>query len=270
MLVRTFHSGTQALAPFEAGTRRIIIEWSPDHVHILLWNLEKHAVEAVESYRGTMDHEYFFERMVGDSQLMALRSTECHFFSTGPRMMPVPAPLYDAERCNRELNLLLGHAIGQSTQADLVLDRGMVIAWQMPELALSMFRDHFEVFVCRHIAGNWMQHYLAGSSAIGQLIFSENSVLVHLDHKSALVFAGALPLSGHEDLVYRLLHLCQRFGVAPEEVWWRASGSVSENSEYLVQLERHLTDWRLWTDQQVRFPAGTETHIYAHLVQTAL
>jgi len=228
MVAKSIDIGTNALLPYEPASRKLLIEWAPYHLHVLLWNNNTAAIEAIESFSGAIADEEDWEQVLGQSRLLPLTNVEAWLVCAGPRMLPVPEHLFDAQQSQQELNMLLGTADWHEHMADLVPQKDMVLAWQIPALVIGWLRRHFDVLTCRHIAGELLKKPVMDENTNGQILLAEKQALVMLYHQEQLLFLGMLPVLTADDLAYRLLNICKQYDVPAAHVVWQVCARIEK------------------------------------------
>ncbi|HSC52833.1 MAG TPA: DUF3822 family protein [Phnomibacter sp.] len=264
MVAKSIDIGTSALAPFETGSRKLLIEWAPFHVHVLLWNTSDGAIEAIESFSGSIVDEEDWDFVVAQSRLFALRNLETLLVCAAQRMLPVPQTLFHAEQSQAELNLLLGTADWHQPMADLVPEKDMVLAWQVPQTVLTCLQKHFDILTVRHLAGELLKKPLQAEQPLGQLVLADKQALLLLHTKDGLLFAGMLPVISADDLAYRLLNICKQYDLPAGDTQWLVSGMIEKEAALYQGIEKYLQQITLWP---VAIPTGeaVSPHYFAHL-----
>ncbi|MCU0395656.1 MAG: DUF3822 family protein [Chitinophagaceae bacterium] len=265
MVSKSIDIGSNALLPYEPHSRRLLLEWAPSHLHVLLWNKGTQSIEGLESYQGEIADEEAWEWVLAQSRLLPLSDVEALLLSAGPRVLPIPGSLFQADRVAAEMNLLLGAAEWQHLGADLVPAHDMVIAWQMPSALLDMLQQHFGTLTHRHLLSQLLQQP-SPTGLSGQLIVAERSVLCLLQHQHAVLFAGSLPVMEEDDLSYRLLNICRQHQVDPQEVPWQLSGTIEQDSPLYKGIALFLRQLS-WLPESWSLPGQVSARYFAHLTQ---
>lgn len=265
MVAKSVDIGTNALLPYEANSRQLILEWAPSHLHALLWNSNTKSVEAVESFHGEIADEDDWQSVLGQSRLLQLSDVETLLLAAGPRALPIPAALYDAERSAQEIDLLLGSALWQHSAGDLIPDYNLVLAWQMPASLFAMLQQHFSVLTHRHLLGQLLQ-WPVGENIVGHVVIAEKSVLCALRNQDGLLYAGSIPVLAADDLAYRLLNICRQHNIPSQDVHWQLSGTIETNSPLYIGID-HFLQQLAWMPIKHAMPAQAPSHYFAHLLQ---
>lgn len=264
MVAKSIDIGTSALLPYEPASRKLLIEWAPHHLHVLLWNNNTASIEAIESFSGSISDPDDWEQVLGQSRLLPLTNVEAWLVCAGPRMLPVPEHLFDAQRSQEELNLLLGEAAWHTPMADLVPQKDMVLAWQIPDMVIGWLQQHFDVLTPRHIAGELLKKPVMGEMNLGQIVLAEKQALVMLYQHEQLLFAGMLPVLTADDLAYRLLNICKQYELPAADVHWQVSGMIEKEAGLYTGLEKYLQQIDLWP-VPFELSEGVSPHYFAHL-----
>ncbi len=264
MVAKSIDIGTTALLPYEPASRKLLIEWAPYHLHVLLWNNNTASIEAIESFSGSIADADDWEQVLGQSRLLPLTNVEAWLVCAGPRMLPVPEHLFDAVQSQEELNLLLGEAAWHRHMADLVPQKDMVLAWQMPDLVLGWLQQHFEVLTPRHIAGELLKKPVMDEGMMGQIVLAEKQALLMLYHQEQLLFLGMLPVINGDDLAYRLLNICRQYNLPAADIIWQVSGMIEKEAALYTGLEKYLQHIDLWP-VPFELSEGVSPHYFAHL-----
>jgi hypothetical protein len=264
MVAKSIDIGTSALLPYEPASRKLLIEWAPYHLHVLLWNNSTASIEAIESFGGSIADEVDWEQVLGQSSLLPLTNVETWLVCAGPRMLPVPEHLFDAQRSKEELNLLLGAAGWHEPMADLIPQKDMVLAWQMPAAVIGWLQRHFEVLTPRHVAGELLKKPVMDEKTMGQIVLAEKQALLLLYHQEQLLFVGMLPVVNGDDLAYRLLNICAQHHLPAAEVVWQVSGMIEKEAPLYTGLSKYLEQIDLWP-VPFELSDGVSPQYFAHL-----
>lgn len=264
MVAKSMDIGTHALLPYEAHNRQLLLEWSPLHLHVLLFNNNTASVEALESFSGSIDDEDEWDALLGQSKLLQLHDVAVKLVAAAPRFLPCPLEVLDTDRCKQELDLLLGAALWQHTSSDILQHRDMAVIWQMPEMLLQRMRNHFQVMQVQHVQAMLLQRPVA-TGTIGQLLLAPQQCMLQLQQDGRFVFAACLPVLNADDLAYRLLHVCQQYGLDAADVQWQCSGMITTDADLYTGLQKYLQQFQL-PSTDVSMPAEATPHYFAHLL----
>jgi Protein of unknown function (DUF3822) len=239
MVSKSIDIGTQSLLPYESLHRRLVLEWSPTYLHVLLWNGNTASVEAIESFNGAIADEQDWQVVLGQSRLLTLHNVAAHLVCTAPGVLAIPAELYQAERSQKELALLTAATGRQQAAADLVDHHRLVVAWQMPKAVLAWLQQHFEIFTITHLLSLLLAK-TEEASCEGRLVVADKWAIVVLRKQEQLFFAGALPVVSPDDLMYHLLNICRQHQLVPQEMKWQVSGSLEDGSALWLAMDKFL------------------------------
>lgn len=268
MVAKSIDIGTHALLPYEAHNRQLLLEWSPLHLHVLLWNKNTALVEALESFSGSIDDEDDWDTLLGQSKLLQLHDVAVKLVAAAPRFLPCPLEVLDADRCKQEIDLLLGAGMWQHTSVDILQHRDMAIVWQMPELLLQRMRNHFQVMQLQHVHSILLQQP-AATGTIGELLLAPQQCMLQLQQDGRFIFAACIPVVNADDLAYRLLQACQQYGIADADVQWQCSGMIATDADLYTCLLKYLQQLQL-RSSDVTMPAEAPPHYFAHLLPVLL
>jgi hypothetical protein len=269
MVVKSFDSGISALLPFDPATHKLQLEWSPGHVHLILWGNHMPAPVAIESFGGRLLHTDEWDALATQSRLIHYRDVPLVFYNSGMRAMPIPQSLFDAERNQAELNLLFGPQPQMATIANAITDHDMVWLAQLPQAAKQWVENHFNQVSFVHVAGSLVQkHEDATAECFGQLLIYDSYAWLLLSRSGKLLYAGSIPILSPDDLAYRVLNTCRQLQVDEPAVHWQLGGMIEKDAPLYEGLSRYLhqlNDWPLQYELTNNVPA----HYIAHLFQLA-
>jgi hypothetical protein len=267
MLAKTIDTGPSALLPYEASSRKLLLEWGPRHLHAVLWNLQTGSPEATESFSGALADEDAWETALGQSRLLQLRQVPVTLLCAGARLLPVPMEHYQPAASHLHLQQLHGYAAWQAQRADMLPDVHLALAWQMPDTMMRLLTGHFEQLTQRHLLGALLAHPLHEPDTTGHLVFTPQHLLCLLHHQGRLQYAGALPVLQPDDLAYRLLQLLQAYHISPEATSWRMAGVLQTDSALWQGLARFLEGLEPWPVADTAWAGQQPAHYFAHLFQ---
>lgn len=268
MVVKSFDSGVSALLPFDPATHRLLLEWSPLHVHLVLWNQASGQLVALESFAGAATHEDAWDELANHSRLIHYRDVPLQVLNASPRALPVPQEVFDMPRAEKELDLLHGAQPFQSNVANQVTNLHMVWLHQLPEAVHQWLTANFNQVTVTHTIGTWLTlHGHSQHGAQGKVLIYDNIAWVMLFAYGNLQYAWSVPVHTADDLAYRLLNACRQLQVDAAHMHWQIGGMIEQDAPLYQGLCKYLEHVEGWPLPEVELNSQVPAHYIAHLFQ---
>lgn len=263
MVSKSFDIHTGSLLPFDAASKKLLVEISPSHTGVILWDKEKDAPEAVEAFSGDMMNEDQWHSMLQQSRLLGYTDLETSILIAHPQMIPVPARFYDFAGAKQQLELFFGNRGEMHTGGDVLEKEEMVVAWQLPKDLFECLRGHFKAFRARHIASLLIGRGQVNDNKAQVIIYGNLAwVLVWLNGQFKI--AKSVTFLQPDDLSWHLLNICRHLEAEPTDIQWEVAGMVEENSPLWQAITRFL-DPVTPMAALVPLPGELPAHYFAHV-----
>jgi Protein of unknown function (DUF3822) len=265
MVSKSLDINTSQLAPFAPESMRLILEWSPAHLHVMLWSRETQHTVALETFSGEIVDEDSWALVVSQSALLVFTNVEACLMVATHRALPVPLEMADKNRASKELDLYFGSQLRQHLGADILNPVGIILYWQLPETFYRMVSQHFKVLHWRHIAADAIQRTTGSDQPQGEvIIYTQNAWLV-LAREGRLQYAWSVPFAGDKDLAWHLLNVCRQLEIEESEVQWKVEGMVLPDAPLYKGFSQFLHEVQVADGQQTwskEVPEKYLSHLY--------
>lgn len=267
MVSKSFDIHTANLLPFEPGSKRLLLEISPEMVSVILYDKQQNTPEAVEIFQGPYNDQEDWQSMVDKSRLLSYTGLETQVFYSHPEMIPVPAKLYNPSAAKAQLELFFGSKLTIHSGGDVLEKEGMVVAWQIPSVVNSFLAGHFNIFQARHVVSALISSWQPGEDAEGRVVVYKNMAWMLLWSQGKLQIAKPVVFEEPDDLSWHLLNVCRQYELDPGSVNWKVSGMIEENAPLWKAITRFL-DPVTPLSPGVQVPEELPGHYFAHLLET--
>lgn len=240
MVNLTYHVRPSTNDGFEASSKKMLVECGHGYLLALLWDRGQGKVDSLELYHGVHEWPVAWGEILQQSVLLNFRNIETEVLFNGERVLPTPSFLYGPGQMAGQIAALHGRAEGVRQGGDILLDEGMVMAWEAPNEVYETLCSHFQVVQFRSLASLLVSigRKPGGTDNRGLMVVSGPLAWFCIWKAETLLLVRSIATKEPEDAAYFMLNATQCWGLEPGEVYWQVGGFLEPGSPLWAATER--------------------------------
>ena len=246
----------------------MVLEVCGSTLTIMLWNKIEQRPESLEVFSGLENWEDQWDNMVLQSEILNFRNLETYVFFNTRRCLPIPSLFFDEAAARQQLDIVYGEAAGLHFGGDVLAQKHIVVAWEVPLSIYHCVTGHFSLLHVRSLAAAIVELGAAQPSqdAHGRLVVNGTCACMAMWRGEQLLLLKTLAVGEPDDLAYQLLLACKQWGIGQDEIQWKVSGMVHAEAPLWRSPDRFFSHFE---PASVSAEMGEEIpgHYFAHLVQ---
>ena len=231
----------ELLLQAELGNWELVLEWSGQHLQVLLQEADTKVILAAEGFTGTLMGATAWHDVLAHSRLMGLRQLPVCFLCTHYRAVLIPGQLERGVAAAQEQIVLLhGHEADQSIQFTGIPSIEAGLYWQLPQAVYDWVVRHFMVVQWKHAAAGWVNWVVKQPGQTGMVIVYPGRYWLVLGGQGQLLHCWPAPYTSGKDVAWLALQACALNQVEASAVQWHLFGLFSTKSALYNDLGQFL------------------------------
>jgi hypothetical protein len=192
----------------------------------------------------------------------------------------VPDSVYHHEVNRDVIDLLFGNFRKGLVLSEKNPQPDVHTLYRVPAAVHSLMQQKFAAGKYWHIYTLWLSSLQSSTETEGQqmyLVFAADKVLVAVYRDKQLLLLQSFAYTTPEDVVYHLLHCCEKLSLSQEECVLHISGFIDEDSalfneikKYFLKPEFDSVSANIEQPESSTLPADYPSHYFSYLQKLAL